>query len=107
MTMLCSDKTGTLTLNRLTINREEMQLYADVDIETCLLYSARSSRILNADAIDTCIIKTLGPNGAELAREGIQECHFVVSEGSAGGSGIRAWSIHQPRRSLNDLDQFL
>ncbi|KAF7140168.1 hypothetical protein RHSIM_Rhsim06G0128600 [Rhododendron simsii] len=47
MDVLCSDKTGTLTLNRLTVDRNFIEL------------AARASRLENQDAIDTAIVSML------------------------------------------------
>ncbi|KAJ1258292.1 hypothetical protein BS78_10G064300 [Paspalum vaginatum] len=76
MDMLCSDKTGTLTLNKLTVDKSLIEVYSKgVDKEMVLLYAARASRVENQDAIDTCIVNMLAD--AKEARAGIQEVHFL------------------------------
>mmetsp|Transcript_6252 Transcript_6252/g.15831 ORF Transcript_6252/g.15831 Transcript_6252/m.15831 type:complete len:1005 (-) Transcript_6252:441-3455(-) len=78
MSMLCSDKTGTLTLNKLTINRDAYRIYdSEYDVDTCMCYAARASRLTKPDAIDACIVKALGERGETIAREGIEELHFM------------------------------
>ncbi|KAF9939097.1 plasma membrane H+-ATPase [Mortierella antarctica] len=75
VTILCSDKTGTLTLNELTIDLANVKTYSDVSVEDVILFSAYASRIENQDAIDTCIVKSLpDPN---LARAGIEQLDFI------------------------------
>ncbi|KAF9427275.1 plasma membrane H+-ATPase [Podila epigama] len=75
VTILCSDKTGTLTLNELTIDLANLKTYSDVSAEDVILYSAYASRIENQDAIDTCVVKSL-PD-VSLARAGIEELDFI------------------------------
>ncbi|GJJ75978.1 H+-transporting ATPase [Entomortierella parvispora] len=75
VTILCSDKTGTLTLNELTIDLANVKTYSDVSPEDVILYSAYASRIENQDAIDTCVVGSL-PDAA-LARQGIEQLDFV------------------------------
>lgn len=52
--ILCSDKTGTLTKNELTLN--EPILIAASNPEDCILAGALASKLENKDAIDTAII---------------------------------------------------
>ncbi|CAD6340034.1 unnamed protein product [Miscanthus lutarioriparius] len=76
MDMLCSDKTGTLTLNKLTVDKSLIEVYSKgVDKDMVLLYAARASRVENQDAIDTCIVNMLAD--PKEARAGIQEVHFL------------------------------
>ncbi|KAG0209023.1 plasma membrane H+-ATPase [Mortierella sp. GBA30] len=75
VTILCSDKTGTLTLNELTIDLANVKTYSDVSAEDIILYSAYASRVENQDAIDTCVVKSL-PD-ASLARAGIEQMDFI------------------------------
>ncbi|XP_039804808.1 ATPase 6, plasma membrane-type-like [Panicum virgatum] len=76
MDILCSDKTGTLTLNKLTVDKSLIEVYSKgVDKEMVLLYAARASRVENQDAIDTCIVNMLAD--PKEARAGIQEVHFL------------------------------
>ncbi|CAL1399918.1 unnamed protein product [Linum trigynum] len=76
MDVLCSDKTGTLTLNKLTVDKTLVEVFVkDCDKEQLLLLGARASRVENQDAIDACIVGMLGD--PKEARAGIQEIHFL------------------------------
>ncbi|KAJ1857954.1 hypothetical protein GGH12_000600 [Coemansia sp. RSA 1822] len=75
VTILCSDKTGTLTLNELTIKTDSVKLYSEVSVDEVLLWSAYASRTENPDAIDKSIVGSL-PDPA-MARDGIVELDFV------------------------------
>ncbi|CAK7336277.1 unnamed protein product [Dovyalis caffra] len=60
MDVLCSDKTGTLTLNKLTVDKSLVEVFTkDVDKDTVILLGARASRVENQDAIDACIVGML------------------------------------------------
>ncbi|XP_075514573.1 plasma membrane ATPase 4-like [Primulina tabacum] len=75
MDVLCSDKTGTLTLNKLTVDKSLIEVFAKgVDSDHVLLLAARASRTENQDAIDCAIVGTL--SDPKEARAGIREVHF-------------------------------
>ncbi|KAJ1267893.1 hypothetical protein BS78_07G093800 [Paspalum vaginatum] len=76
MTVLCSDKTGTLTLNKLGVDRALIEIFArGVDADEVVLLAARASRVENQDAIDAAMVGMLGD--PKEARDGIQEVHFL------------------------------
>ncbi|KAG0354592.1 plasma membrane H+-ATPase [Gamsiella multidivaricata] len=75
VTILCSDKTGTLTLNELTIDMANVKTYSDVSVENVILFSAYASRVENQDAIDTCVVNSLPDT--TLARAGIEQMDFI------------------------------
>ncbi|KAG8388244.1 hypothetical protein BUALT_Bualt02G0105600 [Buddleja alternifolia] len=76
MDVLCSDKTGTLTLNQLAVDKTLIEVYAkDLDKDAVVLLGARASRVENQDAIDTCIVGMLAD--PKEARAGITEVHFL------------------------------
>ncbi|KAG1364366.1 plasma membrane ATPase 4 [Cocos nucifera] len=76
MDVLCSDKTGTLTLNKLTVDKNLIEVFVkDMDRDTVILYAARASRVENQDAIDASIVAMLAD--PKEARAGIQEVHFL------------------------------
>ncbi|CBI17862.3 plasma membrane ATPase 4 [Vitis vinifera] len=76
MDVLCSDKTGTLTLNKLSVDRNLVEVFAKgVDKEHVLLLAARASRTENQDAIDAAIVGMLAD--PKEARAGIREVHFL------------------------------
>ncbi|KAI6682962.1 hypothetical protein NL676_028875 [Syzygium grande] len=76
MDVLCSDKTGTLTLNKLTVDQNLIEVFAKgVDKETVVLMAARASRLENQDAIDAAIVGMLAD--PKEARAGIREVHFL------------------------------
>ncbi|EOY26002.1 H(+)-ATPase 9 [Theobroma cacao] len=75
MDVLCSDKTGTLTLNKLTVDKSMIEVFTNnVDKDMVILLAARASRVENQDAIDACIVGMLGD--PKEARAGITEVHF-------------------------------
>lgn len=60
MDVLISDKTGTLTLNKLSVDKNLTEVYAKgVEKDNVLLFAARASRTENQDAIDTAIVGML------------------------------------------------
>ncbi|XP_059589869.1 ATPase 11, plasma membrane-type isoform X2 [Vitis vinifera] len=76
MDVLCSDKTGTLTLNQLTVDKNMIEVFAKgVDKEMVLLMAATASRLENQDAIDAAIVSML--DDPKEARTGISEVHFL------------------------------
>ncbi|PWA49910.1 H(+)-ATPase 1 [Artemisia annua] len=76
MDVLCSDKTGTLTLNKLSVDKNIIEVFGKgLDKEQVLLYAARASRMENQDAIDAAIVGTLAD--PKEARAGIREVHFL------------------------------
>ncbi|XP_051119325.1 plasma membrane ATPase 4-like [Andrographis paniculata] len=76
MDVLCSDKTGTLTLNKLTVDKNLIEVFTkDRDKESVILLGARASRVENQDAIDACIVGMLAD--PREARAGITEVHFL------------------------------
>nr|GMC64906.1 plasma membrane ATPase 4 [Ipomoea batatas] len=76
MDVLCSDKTGTLTLNKLSVDKNLIEVFAKgVDKEQVVLFAARASRTENQDAIDAAMVGMLAD--PKEARAGIQEVHFL------------------------------
>ncbi|XP_058754735.1 plasma membrane ATPase 4 [Vicia villosa] len=76
MDVLCSDKTGTLTLNKLSVDKNLIEVFEKgVDKEHVMLLAARASRIENQDAIDAAIVGTLAD--PKEARAGVREVHFL------------------------------
>ncbi|KEH39757.1 plasma membrane H+-ATPase [Medicago truncatula] len=76
MDVLCSDKTGTLTLNKLSVDRNLIEVFAKgIEKEYVMLLAARASRTENQDAIDAAIVGMLAD--PKEARAGIREVHFL------------------------------
>ncbi|VAH07409.1 unnamed protein product [Triticum turgidum subsp. durum] len=76
MDVLCSDKTGTLTLNKLSVDRNLIEVFsAGVAKDEVLLFAAMASRVENQDAIDAAMVGMLAD--PKEARAGIQEMHFL------------------------------
>ncbi|KAM5579736.1 hypothetical protein ABKV19_009489 [Rosa sericea] len=76
MDVLCSDKTGTLTLNRLTVDKNLVEVFNNnIDRDTVILFAARAARLENQDAIDAAITNMLGD--PREARANITEVHFL------------------------------
>ncbi|KAJ6731559.1 PLASMA MEMBRANE ATPASE [Salix purpurea] len=76
MDVLCSDKTGTLTLNKLSIDKNLIEVFAKgVEKDHVILLAARASRVENQDAIDAAMVGMLAD--PKEARAGIREVHFL------------------------------
>uniref|UniRef100_A0A0D9VQD9 Plasma membrane ATPase n=1 Tax=Leersia perrieri TaxID=77586 RepID=A0A0D9VQD9_9ORYZ len=76
MDVLCCDKTGTLTLNHLTVDKSLIEIFSrEMDREMIILLAARASRVENQDAIDMAIINMLAD--PKEARSSITEVHFL------------------------------
>jgi H+-transporting ATPase len=65
MDILCSDKTGTLTQNKLTLG--EPQRFEAADAQELILTAALASKAENNDSIDSAVIEALG-NASALDR---------------------------------------
>ncbi|KAF9667778.1 hypothetical protein SADUNF_Sadunf15G0058900 [Salix dunnii] len=60
MDVLCCDKTRTLTLNKLTVDKNLIEVFSKGgDADTAVLMAAQASRIKNQDAMDTTIVGML------------------------------------------------
>ncbi|KAH9734210.1 ATPase 11 plasma membrane-type-related [Citrus sinensis] len=99
MDVLCCDKTGTLTLNKLTVDKNLIEIFAKgVDADTVVLMAARASQVENLDVIDAAIVGMLADPKKKIflifrliillalisllltlnkARADIQEVHFL------------------------------
>lgn len=74
--VLCSDKTGTLTTNQLTVDQEITKTYSShFQPADVLQFACYASRLENADAIDRCIVGAL-PDPSR-AHAGIKVLDFV------------------------------
>ena len=74
VTILCSDKTGTLTTNKLTIDRNTIRTYGPFSEDDVILLSAYASRTENQDAIDASVVSAIGD--PSRARAGIKLLDF-------------------------------
>ncbi|KAK6156578.1 hypothetical protein DH2020_010826 [Rehmannia glutinosa] len=97
MDVLCSDKTGTLTLNKLTVDKSLIEVFPkDMDKDTVVLLAARASRVENQDAIDASIVNMLGDPKeiielCELKGETLKKAHEVID--NFANRGLRSLGV--------------
>jgi H+-transporting ATPase len=74
VTILCSDKTGTLTASKLTIDKQLIKCYGPFSLDDVLLLASYASRTENSGHIDTCVVGSL--DDPPRARAGIKLLDF-------------------------------
>lgn len=62
MEVLASDKTGTLTLNRLQLDKDEIVSHGGCGKDDVLLMASLSAKWSNNDAIDKAVTGAMGGN---------------------------------------------
>ena len=72
--VLCSEKSGIITINKLTVDRTTVKTYGSYSVEDVILRSAYASRTENQDVIDACIVQSL--SNPSQARAGITVLDF-------------------------------
>ncbi|KAK9819692.1 hypothetical protein WJX72_001191 [[Myrmecia] bisecta] len=68
MEVLASDKTGTLTLNKLTLDKQDILAWGNASKDEVLLMASLSARWSNNDAIDSAVVNALGGNEQAIAQ---------------------------------------
>ncbi|KAL3584991.1 hypothetical protein D5086_011858 [Populus alba] len=101
MDVLCSDKTGTLTLNKLTVDKTLIEVFVkDMDKDALMLHAARASRTENQDAIDASIVGMLGDPSeiielCELKGNIRKKAHEIIS--NFADRGLRSLGVARQR----------
>ncbi|MEJ2695501.1 MAG: plasma-membrane proton-efflux P-type ATPase [Candidatus Sulfobium sp.] len=73
--VLCSDKTGTLTCNRMTVS--EPVAYGEYTVEDLMLYAVMSSKEENRDPIEVPIFEYMQKSGVSPAGRQYEQTKFV------------------------------
>ncbi|CAN1318476.1 ATPase 8, plasma membrane-type [Linum perenne] len=110
MDILCSDKTGTLTLNKLTVDKSLIEVFPNgMDADHLILLAARASRVENQDAIDASIVNMLGNSKqiielCDLKGETNKKAHKIIAD--FADRGLRSLAVSYqtvPEKSKDGL----
>lgn len=74
MDVLCSDKTGTLTLNKLSVDVKSVQPYSGHPVEECMRLGALSTNIVTEEPIDMVLWESY-PESVRGALTWLSLCH--------------------------------
>ena len=91
MQVLGSDKTGTLTLNRLTLDASEVQAFGGLSPADVLLHAAMSARWSNNDAIDKAV--TASVEGGQQVGLAAMLLHDSLRDRLHAGLTVEATSV--------------
>jgi magnesium-transporting ATPase (P-type) len=81
MDVLCSDKTGTLTLNKLSIETQSVLSCSGMPISECMKYAALSANTITEEPIDMVLFESY-PEAVSDVLLAEQWLLFVVDQGS-------------------------
>jgi len=112
MDVLCSDKTGTLTLNKLSVDKNLIEVFAKgIEKDYVILLAARASRTENQDAIDAAIVGMLAdPKEVNMSKQcslsfGINEDKRNINLTSTVNLSGTSWYQGGPLSSIQSCGQ--
>lgn len=102
MDVLCSDKTGTLTLNKLSIETQSVLSCAGLPISDCMKYAALSANTITEEPIDMVLFESY-PEAVSAALLSSPAVTVVASQlrlSTRQGRPTQAASLHRLEHGL-------